>query len=197
MRPFIGSVAASARVAPSGIGTTEAAGTTSSSCCAPPSGRRGLTAAITSSPTLKPVDAGSDRLDHAGGVHPGTHGAGRSPPPRWRRPMSVGLTAAALTAIRTSPSPGVARGTVGDLEDVEVPRLGDDDGAQGSDLLCRCRDDDHRRVRLALGADDPAAGAVAEHGFSPGCAGERYSISTSIDSGSASSHQQLLLERLR
>jgi hypothetical protein len=42
---------------------------------------------------------------------PGTHGAGRSSAPRWRRAVSVGLTAAALTAILTSPSRGSRTGS--------------------------------------------------------------------------------------
>ena len=69
MRPFIGSVEAATASAPSGSGTTDAAGTTRSSDCAPPSGRRGMTAAITLVAGREPVDAVADGLDDAGGVH--------------------------------------------------------------------------------------------------------------------------------
>ncbi len=82
----------------------------------------------------QPVHARSDRLDHAGRVHPGH-------PRRLARAAALaqadvgrvdgrGLDRDPYLALA-----GLASGEVGDFEDVEVARLGDDDGAQGSDLL--------------------------------------------------------------
>src|SRR3954468_11434903 len=103
----MGSVAACASEAPSGIGTTDAAGTTICSACAPPSGRRGVTAAITASPgDRRSTPSPTDSTTPAASM-PGIHGGARSlPPPCSRRPVSVGLTAAARTAIRPSSGPG-------------------------------------------------------------------------------------------
>ena len=101
----MGSVAACSSAIPSGTGTTDAAGTTMSSACAPPSGRRGATAAITAAPTSRrSTSSPSDSTSPAASM-PGTQGGASPSRPRSRRPMSVGLTAAALTASRTSPGP--------------------------------------------------------------------------------------------
>ena len=110
MSPFIGSVAASCTDAPSGIATTDAAGTTRSAAWAPPSGRRGLTAAITASPAAsRSTPDPTDSTVPAASI-PGVHGGSSPWAPVARRPMSVGLTAAAATAIRTSPSAGSRTG---------------------------------------------------------------------------------------
>ncbi len=108
VRPFIGSVAACSRVTPSGIGTTDAAGATSSSACAPPSGRRGRDRRhhlVADRQALDAVARPTRRRPRQS--IPGTQGGGTPSTPRCRSPMSVGFTAAAATASRTSPGPAV------------------------------------------------------------------------------------------
>ena len=135
----------------------------------------------------QPVDVGPDRLDDAGSVHP-----------RYPRRRQVGAAAAlaqpdvgrvdgrGLDRDPDLAGAGLARRAVGDLEDVQVSGLGDDDGAQ---VQTSC---------VGVGAMiidawvSPSGLTIQRRGpwrstrISPGCAGERYSISRSIESGSAS-----------
>ena len=87
-------------------------------------------AAITSSPSGEPRRPRDRRTRSCPAASmPGVHGGARSATPAWRRPMSVGLTAAAATAIRTSPGPGSRTGAVDDLQDLGTSGLDDADRA--------------------------------------------------------------------
>ena len=113
--PFIGSVAASASLAPAGTLTTDSAGSTISSLY-PPCEACGSTIAITCSPGRRSVAVcGPIWSTTPATSMPGTYGGGtslscaaRAP---LRRPVSVGLTAAAWTRMRTSPGPACGSGS--------------------------------------------------------------------------------------
>src|SRR5215470_338503 len=115
--PFIGRVAAASRLVPSGTRATDAVGTTTCSAWAPPPGRRGLTIAITRSPWRNVAPSPTASTTPASSI-PGMKG-GRTPiPASWstvncrplRKLISVGLTVAAATRIRTSLAPTVGSG---------------------------------------------------------------------------------------
>ena len=130
VRPFIGSVAACSRLAPSGIGTTEAAGTTSSSCWAPPSGRRGLTTAITASPTREALaPPGRPTRSCPRRPCPGVHGRVQ-PAPAAAAQADVGRVDRG-GADRDPDLAGARRRglAVDDREDLGPSGLGDADGA--------------------------------------------------------------------
>ncbi len=61
---------------------------------------------------------------------PGVHGGSIPSAPIARRPMSVGLTAAAATAIRTSPSPGSRTARSMTVQDLGTAGLRDADRAR-------------------------------------------------------------------
>ena len=95
-----------------------------------PPGAAASTAAITRVAGREPVDAVADGLDDAGGVHPrDPRRVETAAAPFSRSPMSVGFTAAARTAMRTSPGPGGADVAIDDLEDLGTAGGGDGDGA--------------------------------------------------------------------
>src|SRR5262245_31174583 len=103
---------------PSGTRATDAAGTTTSSAWAPPPGRRGLTIAITRSPSRNVAPSPTPSTTPASSM-PGMKGD-RTPISAncstvncrpLRKLMSVGFTVAAATRIRTSPAPGVGSGS--------------------------------------------------------------------------------------
>ena len=109
--------------------------------------------------------------------------------------MSVGLTAAALTAIRSLAGAGVARRPVGDLEDVEAPGLCDRDGAQVQTSWVGVGAMIMDALHLPLGADNPAAGGVAQHAHLAGLR-RRPVLDLEVDRVRLGIlHQQLLLER--
>ena len=107
MRPFIGSVAACSNVAPAGTGTTDARRHDEQlrlrAALGPPrqhGGHHLVAGARRAPPPGRPTRRCRRRPCPA-------PTAARTPStPRWRSAMSVGFTAAALTAIRTSPAPG-------------------------------------------------------------------------------------------
>ena len=107
---------AAGKSTPAGARTTEAAGTTTYSAYAPPCGPAGMTRATTRSPTLRRLSASapSSSITRATSM-PGTYGAGR-PLSRAacepaRNSVSVGLTDAAWTRMRTSPAPACGSGS--------------------------------------------------------------------------------------
>ena len=153
MRPFIGSVAACASDAPSGIGTTDAAGTTISSACAPPSGRRGVTRGHDLVAGREPVDALADRLDDAGRVH-------ARDPRRLEALAGAVLAQADVGRVHGGGAhgdadlarPGRAHVAVDDGQDLGAAGGGDRDGTHGRETLTRARLAERADVEIAIAA---------------------------------------------